>query len=83
MSPRIAALDLGGTHVSAGVVDVERRTVEEWTRIPLRDAADRDEILLRVTEIVSDVATNVDAVGVAVPGPFDYAAGVSWISTSS
>ena len=79
MSPRIAALDLGGTHVSAGVVDVERRTVEEWTRIPLRDAADRDEILLRVTEIVSDVATNVDAVGVAVPGPFDYAAGVSWI----
>ena len=29
VSPRIAALDLGGTHVSAGVVDVERRTVEE------------------------------------------------------
>ena len=79
MSLRIGALDLGGSHLSAGVVDVERRTVEEWTRIPLCDAGHRDELLERVTRIASDVATNVDAVGVAVPGPFDYAAGVSWI----
>jgi acetyl esterase len=79
VSRRIGALDLGGTHVSAGVVDVEHRKVVEWMRTPLRPQADGDELLQSLTRIASDAAANVEGLGVAVPGPFDYAAGISWI----
>ena len=73
------ALDLGGTHVSAGRVDVERRTVEESVRLPLRSDADGDELLERILGAAADVVGDARVVGFASPGPFDYARGVAWL----
>jgi glucokinase len=76
----VAALDIGGTHVSAARVDPTRASVERPVRIEYEPHADRQIIvgaLLRATSSVAEPA--VDAVGVSVPGPFDYDAGICTI----
>ena len=74
---RIVSIDLGGSHVSAGRIDVASGRVRTFLRVPLPPNAGRDELLARITGVAADVVEGaVDGVGVAVPGPFDYANGV-------
>ena len=72
------SIDLGGSHVSAGLIDVASGDVRTFLRVPLPPNAGRDELLARITGVAADVVEGgaVDGVGVAVPGPFDYANGV-------
>jgi acetyl esterase len=79
VSRAVAALDLGGTHISAGRVDLEHARVDESVRIALPPAADRPVLLERIVAAAKEVADDVGTVGFAVPGPFDYATGVAWI----
>jgi acetyl esterase/lipase/predicted NBD/HSP70 family sugar kinase len=79
VSRSVAALDLGGTHVSAGRVDLEHARVDESVRIALPPAAGRDVLLDRIVGAARDVAGDAGAVGFAVPGPFDYENGVAWL----
>jgi glucokinase len=78
----VGALDIGGTHVAAGRVRIESKTVEEGTRVRVAfppDAA--SEQLGRIVDAALAVATpNLRRFGVAAPGPFDYAAGISRIT---
>jgi glucokinase len=79
----IPALDIGGTHVTSGVVDLtmrqvrQVRTVETW-RHPLAPDGSADEI---VDGIVAGALTLGVGPGrhwaVAVPGPFDYEHGIA------
>jgi len=74
---RIASIDLGGSHVSAGRIDVASGRVQTFLRVPLPPDAGRDELLALITGTAADVVEGaVDGVGVAVPGPFDYANGI-------
>lgn len=70
-------MDLGGSHVSAGRIEVASGRVQTFLRIPLPPNAGREELLSRITRAAADVVEGaLDGVGVAVPGPFDYANGV-------
>jgi predicted NBD/HSP70 family sugar kinase len=73
-----AALDLGGSHVSAARVDLEARATEPGTtvRTAFGPDAGRDELLGAIVGAATSVALGADAVGVAAPGPFDYDRGV-------
>ena len=74
---RMVSIDLGGSHVSAGLIDVASGRVRTVLRVPLPPDSGRDELLARITGAAADVVEGaVDGVGVAVPGPFDYANGV-------
>jgi glucokinase len=76
----VGALDVGGTHVTAGLVDVAAGSVDEGSRLrlPLPDAGRPPELLAAITGAARSVAApGVVRFGVAVPGPFDYQAGVS------
>lgn len=73
----IVSIDLGGTHVSAGRVDAASGEVRAFLRVPLAPNADRGELVLQITGAAADVAEGrAERIGVAVPGPFDYASGV-------
>lgn len=73
----VVALDLGGTHVSAGRVDVDSSALEEFCRIALPADAGRSEIVGRIAGAAVAVADGrATDVGVAVPGPFDYDRGI-------
>jgi glucokinase len=78
----VGALDIGGTHVTAGRVDVAARAVESRERVPLAHTASRAEVVAAITgAAASSIARDdVRRLGVAVPGPFDYATGVSRIA---
>ncbi|MGW6403763.1 ROK family protein [Streptomyces sp. NPDC055134] len=70
-------LEIGGTHVTAALVDLERGTVHEQFRAPLPAQGSVDEILGEVAATAGRLAAPAGAPwGVAVPGPFDYEAGV-------
>jgi glucokinase len=74
----VGALDIGGTHVSAGAVDLTTHTVDNDSRI--RISFRGSDLLADIVRAASTVMRpGVDRLGVAVPGPFDYAAGVSLI----
>jgi glucokinase len=77
----VGALDIGGTHVTAGRVDVAARAVEGRERVPLAHTASRAEVVAAITGAAVSIARD-DArrLGLAVPGPFDYSTGVSRIA---
>jgi glucokinase len=76
----VAALDIGGTHVSAARVEPASGRVERHVRVEYEPDAGRDvllEAILGAAVSVNEPA--VDAIGVSTPGPFDYANGVCTI----
>jgi glucokinase len=78
----IGALDIGGTHVSAARVDVVSATVDPASRVRFSLAEDGDRAglvgeLVRAARAVA--GADVERIGVAVPGPFDYERGISLI----
>jgi glucokinase len=74
----VAALDIGGTHVSAARVDSMTGSVDSHVRVGYEPDADRDILLECILGAASSVGA-VDAVGVSVPGPFDYERGICTI----
>ncbi|MEV0906714.1 ROK family protein [Streptomyces hokutonensis] len=74
----IPVLEIGGTHVTAALVDLRAGRVTGRTRKPLDADGDAEDIL----DVVRCCADGLSAPpgarwGVAVPGPFDYARGVA------
>jgi glucokinase len=74
----VAALDIGGSHVSAARVDLESASTEPGSawRVPFRPEAGRDELLGAIVGAAVSVTTAGGLLGVAAPGPFDYERGV-------
>lgn len=77
----IPVLEVGGTHVTAALVDLARGEVAWDRRYPLDSGGSADEIL----DALASAARTVDGVtepwGVATPGPFDYERGIGRFET--
>ena len=76
----VGALDIGGTHVAGGRVDVATAAVEARSRVsePLPAAATRGELVAALSRVTRAIAEpGLASLGIAVPGPFDYERGVS------
>jgi glucokinase len=78
----VGALDIGGTHVTAGRVQIESKAVEPGTRVRVTlSPATGPALVERIVETAAAVATpEMRRFGVAAPGPFDYAAGISRVA---
>jgi glucokinase len=77
---QVVALDIGGTHVTAATVDVGAARVvsESRVRTDLLSGSGRQELLNRIRSTArAALSGDAEAAGVAVPGPFDYARGIS------
>jgi glucokinase len=76
----VGALDIGGAHVTAGRVDLTAREVEPASRVRMALPVD-SELLDAISRAAASLAgPDITRLGVAVPGPFDYVAGVSRIA---
>ena len=70
------AIEIGGSHVSAALVDASG-TVGPIRRAPLDRNADAATLLGTITAAASRIGAGPgSAWGVAIPGPFDYGAGI-------
>jgi glucokinase len=86
-SKHAMVLDIGGSHVTAAVVDLEKRQVDHASLVRRSVAEDSAaEILIghwasAALEAMTQTANvSVTHVGIAMPGPFDYATGVSHLT---
>ena len=78
----VGALEIGGTHVTAALVAIDQRAVVATTmqRHDIEDDSTREELVRAIVDAARGVAhSEVVRWGVATPGPFDYAAGISQI----
>ncbi|WP_328760446.1 ROK family protein [Streptomyces sp. NBC_00271] len=76
----IPVLELGGSHVSAALVDPVAGVIRPGThrRMPVAPQGDAREIVDSVAGCAALLPTAASAWGIALPGPFDYATGVAW-----
>lgn len=82
MSDLVGALEMGGTHVSAGRVDLAQYRLDPpgVRRFSLGAESTREALLGTISEAALEIRLpEITRWGVAVPGPFDYANGVSKI----
>jgi glucokinase len=78
----VGALDIGGTHVAAGRVHLTSASVDAAARVRLPlPRSGGPGLLERILDAAAAVAAaEIRRFGVAVPGPFDYAAGICMVS---
>ena len=75
----VAALDIGGTHVTAALVDVGTWNVVDGStcRRDIDSGSDAGTIAARIAEAATCTgATDGTPWGIAIPGPFDYRRGI-------
>jgi predicted NBD/HSP70 family sugar kinase/mannose-6-phosphate isomerase class I len=78
-------IDVGGSHVSASVIELSQEVKQSlhFHRKEINSLGTADSIIEAISSCIKEVATdmnNVEAVGLAFPGPFDYPKGVSTIT---
>lgn len=79
----IPVLDIGGTHVTAAVVDPSdwRVVAGSWHRRAVDGAGAADTIVATFCTAARTVAADAGRHwGIAMPDPFDYASGVAWFA---
>lgn len=80
----IVGVDIGGSHITAALVDIRTRQIVEESYIRQAVDANRtaDEIISAWSEVISkSIAFHpaTDKIGIAMPGPFDYENGICLI----
>jgi glucokinase len=76
--------DIGGSHISCAVIDLEKKTIlkETYATQKVDNQASADDILKNWTIALGMSLMNIDSdqlagIGFAMPGPFDYEIGVA------
>ncbi len=79
---RVLAFDVGGSHVSAGLCDLTTLQVDSFASAPLSSVSTPAEFVDLLYRLATQVVENpLDLAGaaLAVPGPFDFIAGISYM----
>ncbi|MBO9594979.1 MAG: ROK family protein [Niabella sp.] len=81
MNNLVLAVDIGGTHITAALIDVEKRHLikSSLVRKPVDSGAAAAPVLHTWSACMQAAMQNapVSKICIAMPGPFDYQAGVS------
>ncbi|MFD2583576.1 ROK family protein [Pedobacter vanadiisoli] len=83
--PVALGVDIGGSHITAALVDLETRTLmkDSIKRSPVDSQESKEVILSAWCDIIDKAFKNMGNgarnVGIAMPGPFNYSEGISLI----
>ncbi|WP_343523265.1 ROK family protein [Pedobacter sp.] len=83
--PVALGVDIGGSHITAALVDLETRTLvkDSIKRSPVDSQESKEVILSAWCDIINKAFKNIKNgarnVGIAMPGPFNYNEGISLI----
>ena len=81
----VLGVDIGGSHITAALVDLESRQVVTGSRKRklVNSQGSAEEIFRDWTDVIEEAFGNTEKkvckIGIAMPGPFDYDEGVSLI----
>lgn len=82
----IAGADIGGSHITVAIIDIGTREIlnNSKKRMEINSGREAEDILNSWTEIIREsfdaVNRKPSKIGIAMPGPFDYVNGISYIS---
>lgn len=82
----VLGADIGGSHITAALLDMEQRVVLEHsiTRRALNSSAPCGVIMEAWADAISEAYQKanikLEKIGLAMPGPFDYEKGISYIT---
>ncbi len=81
MQSRALVLDIGGSHVTSALVDLDQRIIvpPSLHRLDLNPDASADDLLSIWTKAAQQAqgAFQINHIGIGMPGPFDYETGIS------
>ena len=81
----ILTADIGGSHITTGIYNINAQTIMETSviRAKVESKGSADDILgswgSAFKEVLKDTGVSVTGLSVAMPGPFDYEKGISYI----
>ncbi len=81
----IAGVDIGGSHITVALININSRKIvnSTWKRLEINPNKNAEEIINSWTKLIKesfDAANSKPGnIGIAMPGPFDYANGISYI----
>lgn len=81
----VIGVDIGGSHITAAVVDLDTQCIllPSFKRSAVNAGGSADEILSTWSQVINEtrglVARQPTKIGLAMPGPFDYEQGISYI----
>ena len=76
-------IDIGGSHITAALIDLETRSIIEgtWNRTRINSQGEAPAIIDAWAAVISEVFAKAPAgvkhIGIGMPGPFDYEEGIS------
>jgi glucokinase len=79
-------VDIGGSHITAGLVDLESRIILDHSIKRLKvKSDDTSENIIKawsqlILEVINSQPKQLTKIGIAMPGPFDYENGISYIT---
>ena len=79
----VVGVDIGGSHITAALINIESREVakETWNRQAVDAAGAADAIIASWVNVIggcfSAAGIQPTCVGIAMQGPFDYESGIS------
>jgi predicted NBD/HSP70 family sugar kinase len=79
---KILVLDVGGSHISAGLFNLRTAKLERWNCLPVLPAVSKDEFVTTVGTLADTLLpqqTLPEGIAVAIPNPFDYDRGISYM----
>jgi len=83
--PVALGVDIGGSHITAALVDLETRTIiqDSIKRSAVNSQESKETILAAWCEVIIKAfkksTSEIKLIGIAMPGPFDYEKGISLI----
>lgn len=81
----VLGVDIGGSHITAALVDLDTRMIlpDSFRRASVDTQQETEEILNKWCRCIDDSFSSLEVttkkVGIAMPGPFDYENGISFI----
>lgn len=85
MNSLVAGIDIGGSHISAALIDLNKRKIIEETccRSAINSNGSLQQIILEWAAAIKNCLQFFNgqsvSIGIAMPGPFDYENGISYI----
>lgn len=80
-----AGVDIGGSHITVALINLTNRSILEntWCREPVNAGGSAEEIINTWVSVIhkcfSKAAISPGLIGIAMPGPFDYDLGISYM----
>jgi glucokinase len=81
----VVGIDIGGSHITAALVDLESHSIihDSLIRRPVNSKGNKEQILKEWTGAILSCKAHHSRtsrkIGIAMPGPFDYENGISYI----